>query len=362
MRYLFFLGHPAHFHLFNNIISELEIRGHETIVLIKTKDVLEQLCIESTLSYTNILPEVRGNSKFGIGISFLFKYKRIGKFIKSFKPDILIGSEPTLAHLGYAFHIPSFVFSEDDVEIIPQFAKIAYPFVSAIISPTTCNAGRWNYKKIGYDGFHKLAYLHPSVFKPDKSKIDFLGVEKYFIIRLTNLQAYHDKGKKGISRNLLLELIVRLEKVGKVFITSERQLPEEFEKYRLVINPLLIHQVLYFADLYIGDSQSMAVEASLLGTPNIRFNDFAAKIGVLNELENKYSLTKGINTSCSDKLLEVVNELVLDSNVVNRTKELAQVMLKDKINVPKFFVWFIENYPQSKQIMKENPDYQYKFK
>jgi len=37
-------------------------------------------------------------------------------------------------------------------------------------------------------------------------------------------------------------------------------------------------------------------------------------------------------------------------------------MLADKIDVTAFFVWFIENYPDSAKIMKENPDYQYKFK
>jgi len=37
-------------------------------------------------------------------------------------------------------------------------------------------------------------------------------------------------------------------------------------------------------------------------------------------------------------------------------------MLKDKIDVTAFLVWFIENWPESFNIMKENPDYQYRFK
>ena len=362
MKYLFFLGHPAHFHLFKNIIRELESRGHETVVLIKTKDILEQLCIDSEINYSNVLPNVRGNSKIAILISFFYKYLRIGKVIRFFKPDILLGSEPTLTHLGKVFNIPSFVFSEDDVDIIPQFANIAYPFVDTIISPNTCNASRWEKKKIGYDGFHKLAYLHPSVFTPNRAMISFIVQEKYFVIRLTNLQAYHDQGRQGISKNLLIELIRLLEKHGKVYITSERNLDVEFEKYRLSINPSLIHHVLYYADLYIGDSQSMAVEASLLGTPNIRFNDFAAEIGVLNELEQKYNLTIGIKTNKPELLLQTVKSMLKEPNLIKKTKDLAKIMIKDKINVPAFFVWFIENYPNSKQIMKENPDYQYRFK
>ena len=33
-------------------------------------------------------------------------------------------------------------------------------------------------------------------------------------------------------------------------------------------------------------------------------------------------------------------------------------MLVDKIDVTAFMVWFIENYPTTVKIMKENPDYQ----
>jgi len=36
-------------------------------------------------------------------------------------------------------------------------------------------------------------------------------------------------------------------------------------------------------------------------------------------------------------------------------------MLSEKINVTPFFVWLIENYPESISIMKKNPDYQKKF-
>ena len=37
-------------------------------------------------------------------------------------------------------------------------------------------------------------------------------------------------------------------------------------------------------------------------------------------------------------------------------------MLSDKIDVTAFMVWFVENYPDSVKIMKDNPDYQLRFK
>jgi len=36
-------------------------------------------------------------------------------------------------------------------------------------------------------------------------------------------------------------------------------------------------------------------------------------------------------------------------------------MLSKKIDMTKFMVWFIENYPDSRDEMIRNPDYQYKF-
>ena len=190
MKYLFYFGHPAHYHLFKNIIRELINRHHSIKVLIKSKDILENLCVDSGLEYQNVLPEGRKNNKVSLVISFAKKYYRISYILaRKFKPDLLIGSEPTLPHLGKIFNIPSIIFSEDDTKIIPQFARIAYPFVSNILSPYSCDAGRWEYRKIGYNGFHKLAYLHPSNFMPDRSKIDNLPEENYFILRFAELCA-----------------------------------------------------------------------------------------------------------------------------------------------------------------------------
>jgi len=362
MRYLIFLGHPAHFHLFKNLIVELNLRGHQVKVLIRKKDILDDLCIESGLEFENILPEFRKKGFFSTLKSYLIKYRKISVIIKKFKPHLLLGSEPTLTHLGWYYKIPSFVFSEDDVKIIPQFAKIAYPFVDVIMSPKTCNAGKWEEKKIGYEGYHKMAYLHPKVFKPNKYLLNEINVnEKYFVIRFAQLNAYHDKNRTGITNKTALKIISLLNNYGRVYITSERDLGNEFENYKLKINPLYIHHLLYYAHIYIGDSQSMAVESALLGTPCLRLNDFAGEIGVLNELENKYDLTHGFKTIDSEKMFQKLQEMLLNKNLKDEYKFKREKMLTEKINVLDYFIWFIENYPESKLTMKINPDFQYKF-
>jgi len=54
--------------------------------------------------------------------------------------------------------------------------------------------------------------------------------------------------------------------------------------------------------------------------------------------------------------------LLNDTNTKQVFAKRKEIMLADKIDVTAFFVWFIENYPESAEIMKSNPDYQYKFK
>ncbi len=56
-----------------------------------------------------------------------------------------------------------------------------------------------------------------------------------------------------------------------------------------------MHHVLSFASLLICDSQSMSVEAAMLGVPSLRYSSFSGRISVLEELEHQYGLTYGIN-------------------------------------------------------------------
>ena len=43
MRVLVYMGHPAHFHLYKNVINGLKEEGNEVDVLIKKKENLEKL-------------------------------------------------------------------------------------------------------------------------------------------------------------------------------------------------------------------------------------------------------------------------------------------------------------------------------
>ena len=140
------------------------------------------------------------------------------------------------------------------------------------------------------------------------------------------------------------------------------------EKYRIKINPLDMHHVMAFASLYIGDSQTMAAEAGVLGVPFVRLNDFVGRIGYLRELEDKYQLGYGIKAPAEgsvDALCARVEALVAMKADERKTKfaERRKKMLADKIDCAKFLTWFIENYPQSAdQTRNANEAFWSKFK
>ena len=185
-------------------------------------------------------------------------------------------------------------------------------------------------------------------------------------MRFVKLKANHDDNIKGINKEVALRLIELMKPQMDIYITSERPLEPELEPYRIQINPIYMHDVMAFASLYIGDSQTMAMEAAILGVPAIRFNDFVGKIGVMAELEDGnlngekvscYNLGIGIKASEPDsvqRLYETVEQLLqMDSEERKKTwAERRERMLADKIDYAKFLTWFIENYPSSAEAVK----------
>ncbi len=364
MKVLFHLGHPAHFHLFKNVIKKLHQNGHATFVLIKKKDVLEQLLVEHKFEYHNILPDGRKDSKVGIAIGQLKQDYKVLKFSLKHKPDLLIGTSVAISHVGKLLGIPSVNVNEDDADVVPLYAKLAYPLATTILAPKVCRLGKWSHKAIFYNSYHELAYLHPSHFKANKQKASkYVSFDKpIFIIRFARLGAHHDVGIRGISNEVANRIIEILKPFGNVYITSERELTDNLEQYRIQIKPSDMHDVMAFSSMYIGDSQTMAAEAGVLGIPFIRFNDFVGRISYLDELENRYKLGFGIKTSELENLFQRINELLIMENREMVFQERRKKMLSEKIDFAAFLIWFVESYPKSKTILKDNPDYQYNFK
>ena len=364
MKILIYLGHPAHFHLFKNIINKLKEDGNQVIVTIKTKDILKDLLIESGFDFISLSSRERRGSKIQAAIGFITSANCLKQVCLKDRPDIMVGTSVEMPIIGRLLRIPSINFNEDDANYEMTFCKVAYPPSSLILAPVSCDCGKWEYKTIKYASYHELAYLHPNNFKPDRSIVEkyFSVNDPYFIVRLVKFKAIHDEGMKGINDSVADKIINMLSPYGRVYITSEGDLSARFDKYKIHIKPIDMHHILAFSSLYIGDSQTMAVEAGMLGVPFIRYNDFVGIIAILKEIEDHYLLGYGIKTGNEDKLYSTIKMILEMPNRKEVFQERRRKMLSEKIDAAQFFTWFIENYPESEKIMRSNPDYQYRFR
>jgi uncharacterized protein len=364
VKYLFYFGHPAQYLFLRETIRRLvRSENHQVTILIKTKDVLEELIRADGFSYTNILTRQRGVSKLAIALSFFNRLRLLVPIILRTKPDLLVGTDATIAQLGKLFGINRITIVEDDYGVIKNLAKLTYPFTQTILCPEICQVGKWNAKKVGYWGYMKLGYLHPVVFSPDPSCCDTYRLpDRFALIRLARLTAYHDFGIRGMDSGLVQMVIDLLEANGlTVKISSEATIDAQFVSYLLEIDPLHMHHVLAQATLLVSDSQSMSVEAAMLGIPSVRYSDLAGRISVLEELEHTYALTYGVHAGDREGLIARLRALISVPALRETFQQRRQLMLADKINVSDFLEWFLENYPVSLKVMQQNPDSQSRF-
>jgi hypothetical protein len=348
MRILIDLGHPAHFHLFKNVAFELEKRGHRTFWAARRKDVLVDLLETYRLPYRIVTVARTGLLNF---IRELVKRDyEIYKMSKELQVDLMIGVSISIAQVSRITPVRSIVFNDDDARAGKVFARLTYPFADTIVTPDCLKNENFGIKHIKYPSYHALAYLHPHYFSPDSGILGDIGLregDKYFLLRFVSLEASHDIGEAGLSLSMRRKLIKRLSKFGKVFITAEKDLLPEFKEYELTVAPDKIHHLLYYATMFIGDGQTMAAEAAVLGTPAIRCNTFVRRISYLEELEHKYGLTYGFLPPDEERMFDKIMELLSTEDLKKIWQEKRSRLFQDKIDLTCWMVDFIENYPES---------------
>jgi len=343
MNILFFVNTPAQVHQFKYVARTLETKGHEVMILGRDYECTLDLLDAYGLKY-----EVYGRArKRGYRRAFeLIPYvRKAHRLAGDFRPDILVGSGIIAAYTFILFRKPCIVFTDNDVGVsLEQF--LFKPFVKAIYTPS-CFRKDLGRKHIRYNGFKELAYLHPDYFQPDVSIYNLLGInndERYVILRLNPLDAFHDIGVRGFPYEDKLRLIQALEPYARVFISSEARPEPGLEKYTIGIPRHKIHDAEYYAELLVTDAQTMTTEAAILGTPVIRCNSFVGDndLGNMVELDEKYQLI--FNYSAPNRAIAKAADLIKQPDLKQRWQEKRQALLTDKIDVLKFMVETIEGY------------------
>lgn len=352
--YLFELNHPCHAHLFKHVIKSLLEHGHEVDVLLKESALVQAILKAESIPF--ILQGRKGDGLLSKALKQISFTRQIISLHKKNKYTLAIGVSVSIPLASKFSSIKSLVLDDDDKKATPLFAFLAHNNASLLLRPSSLFHEAAAKNKVFYQGYHELSYLHPDIFKPDIGILSEQGLsarEPFFILRLVALKAHHDIGIKGISHKQLLRIINLLSKHGRVIITSESPggLPKGAEA--LKIKPEKIHHLMAYAKMIVSDGQTMCSEAACLGVPSIRINDFVGRISYLEELEKKWKLTFGFKPNEFSQAIAKMSSVVAGPS--DLYKERRDEMVASSINVRDFLLWTIENYPESKRLMKENP-------
>jgi predicted glycosyltransferase len=358
MKILIDIGHPAHVHYFRNMIAIMSKKGHEFIVIARERDV-----IFSLLNFYQIDYICRGKgraSKFGKLLYMLKADYMLLRLSLKLKPDLFLSfSSPYAAQVAKLTNKPHIALNDTE-HTDKSHAVFTYPFSEIVLTPNSYQNDLGT-KHIRFNGIMEALYLQKKYFTPNPDIYKMLGLEtneKYILLRFVSWKAHHDYGQSGLTHSTLKRIIQLLETKYRVFISSEKELEPEFEKYRLEISPETMHDVLNYAELFIGESGTMASESAYLGTHAVYTNSLPLMCYL--KQEQVFGLLKHFESSKS--VLKYVQELIKSKNLKTEAKRKSEMMKKDFIDATAFLTWFIENYPKSAAIMKENPDYQYRFK
>jgi hypothetical protein len=345
------INHPAHVHYFKNFIWEMKNRGHDVMITATEKDITCTLLDCYNLKYCNL--GRYGSSLISKILNFPIIDTRMYLAVRKFQPDIFIGfGSIRAAHVAFLLKKPCINF--EDTEHSTGQIRLYLPFVSVVCTPSCFNNDLGS-KHIRFNGYMELAALHPNRFIPNPAvlyELDLSDLDPFIIIRFVSWNASHDVGQHGIRDKV--GLVKALEKYGRVLITSEGVLPHELRSYQIRVSPEMLHDLLYFATLYVGDGGTTASEAAVLGTPAVFISTLFC--GYQCD-EEKYGLLHIFSDPVSgfSEGLKKAIELMNDSHLKERSRTNRLLLLENKIDVSQFMIWFIETYPASYHQIKANP-------
>lgn len=344
MKILLSIEHPAWAHQFRYLIKELEKKGHIIKVVAINKDRDLELLDIFNIQY-DVISNTSGKTIIDKGIIFLKTTYKIFKVSLKFKPDMYIGrASPMMAINSFVFRKKHIIF--EDTEHSTFCLTVCKLFSDTIFTPR-CFKKDIGKKQIRIDAYKEIFYLHPNHFTPNPSVLSEMNLspeDKFIVVRFVAWDAHHDIGHHGIQNKI--EFVKNLEKYGRVLITSEGVVDKELEKYTIKVSPEKIHDLLYYATLYVGEGSTTASECAVLGTHAIYMNPL--RPGYTDEEEEKYGLVynfpdeKTVEREAFDKALNLLNE----NDLRDMGKKKRESILHDQIDATAFMVKYIDNFSE----------------
>lgn len=340
MRVLFDVSHPAHVHLFKHAVRALSEAGHAVRILSREKEVTTALLDAAGLEHTPL--SAKGDGPVSLLSEWVGRELRVLWAARRFDPDVVVSRlNPAAVHAARLTGARSIVFH--DTEAAGALARFTLPLADVVCTPGAVEDS-WDGQR-RYDGYQELAYLHPNRFSPDAAGLAADGVavgEPYSVLRLVAGDAHHDYGNRALSAPGLDRVVDALSALGPVYASVEDEADRPDGTEPLPVAPERLHDLLACADCYVGDSNTTAVEAGLLGTPAIRYDTFGHDaLANFVELESSYGLVRSTDDEAT--LLSLVESVTADPAAASeRWARRRNDLLAEKIDVTGYMLDLVE--------------------
>jgi len=369
MNILFVSGHPAQVHNFRLVREELLKRGHQVFWLTTQKDIATNL-----LDIYGIPYELYHKPKKTLP-SQLWALVRntwqAARFIVRNHIDIAISRTDPYSTLACFLLRRRHIVIDDTEHAAIGIRQRPFALMASCILVPDCFWYEISKRQLCFPGNIEMFYCRPGrfVMREPWSLLGFEPGTRYAVVRFVKWDAYHDVSLiGGYTAEDKCTLVHSLIDSGmKVLITSEAELPSELEPFRANVPIERMHDVMACADLFIGESASMASECVVLGTPAIYvdqvgrgYTDEEAHEGLLFMYRPVPSAADvpvgdkpfvlGGRKESIEKALEIAGPGFDRSG----WKERHDRWMATKFDCTAYLVWFIENYPSSERQWREN--------
>jgi len=345
-----FVNTPAQVHFYKNIVAALEGDGNQVFTLARdygeTTDLLSELEIPFFLFSNTHDSKARKSTSLPYDVVNAFRYLK-GKEI-----DLTTGWGTYSTFTARLLKVPDITFNDTECTTnaaLYAMRNLTYQFTDVFVTPSSFRQELGS-KHLKVESYKELAYLHPNHYTPDASVFNLLGISRshdYSVLRFSALDCSHDLSVRRLTDADKIALVRELSAYGEVFILSETDVPKQIREHVLTVPNRRIHDVLYYASLFITDTQTMATEAALLGTPTIRSNAFVGDcdVGAFIELEREFQLL--FNLTTADEVAAKAAQLIQDPHAKEDWQKKRDRLLERKLDMAALMVSLIEGYPAS---------------
>lgn len=338
MKVMLSIDHPAWAHQFRHIVKTLNERGDEVLTLAVEKDGDTELLKKFGIPYV-LSARSTGKNVFEKGLLFIGLCIEHSWRALRFQPDIMIGrASPMLAIAAWISRKPHIIY--EDTEVSRFSLRICKRLSTKILTPRTFLTDLGP-RQERLDTYKELFYLHPSVFTPDKQKLRDVGFnpdERYILVRFVAWNASHDIGKHGLDDEGKIELVKRLSKYGRVYVSAEGKVPDALRPNLLTTPYELIHHVLAFAQLVYSEGATMASEAVTLGTHALYVNTIVS--GSTREQAERFHLLYNFNEGDDryERATAQAEALLAMPDLVERGQEKRAKLLSEKVDINSYYM------------------------